>query len=246
VHSPSVSTQLPAQLSIQIPCERKTTAHHQHYHSPASLAYHLSLPPLKLFLDWANSPSATAEIIQLTNTNEPEQWKNTSSSLPNLSVHTPYCLFLFWWHTVDHIFFSLYCWYSQVGKGHPVKICNHVSCSLHTSLLSHFFSICTGKHLCFFFSCHLPVTILVWLIHNLLSYNSRGASKGTAQVEFRRNKDSTKAFQQYNKVKAQFLPSQPPCLLSTRLLNLETNISPTISQRLIDQSFLFFSLFNLF
>lgn len=32
-----------------------------------------------------------------------------------------------------------------------------------------------------------------------LSYDSRGTSKGTAQVEFRRNDDATKAFQQYNK-----------------------------------------------
>ena len=34
----------------------------------------------------------------------------------------------------------------------------------------------------------------------ILSYDSRGASKGTAQVEFKRNEDATKAFQQYNKV----------------------------------------------
>jgi THO complex subunit 4 len=54
----------------------------------------------------------------------------------------------------------------------------------------------------------------------ILSYDSRGASKGTAQVEFKRNEDATKAFQQYNKVKAQFLPSQPPCLFRTRLSNL--------------------------
>ncbi|KAI7944493.1 hypothetical protein MJO28_010188 [Puccinia striiformis f. sp. tritici] len=32
-----------------------------------------------------------------------------------------------------------------------------------------------------------------------LSYDNRGTSKGTAQVEFRKNEDSTKAFQQYNK-----------------------------------------------
>ncbi|KAH9823924.1 hypothetical protein DFH28DRAFT_1077794 [Melampsora americana] len=32
-----------------------------------------------------------------------------------------------------------------------------------------------------------------------LSYDNRGQSKGTAQVEFKRNDDATKAFQQYNK-----------------------------------------------
>ncbi|CAH7675500.1 hypothetical protein PPACK8108_LOCUS10519 [Phakopsora pachyrhizi] len=32
-----------------------------------------------------------------------------------------------------------------------------------------------------------------------LSYDNRGVSKGTAQVEFKRNDDATKAFQQYNK-----------------------------------------------
>lgn len=34
-----------------------------------------------------------------------------------------------------------------------------------------------------------------------LSYDNRAQSKGTAQVEFKRNDDATKAFQQYNKVR---------------------------------------------
>ncbi|CAH7666957.1 hypothetical protein PPACK8108_LOCUS1323 [Phakopsora pachyrhizi] len=33
----------------------------------------------------------------------------------------------------------------------------------------------------------------------VLSYDNRGVLKGTAQVEFKQNNDSTKAFQQYNK-----------------------------------------------
>lgn len=34
-----------------------------------------------------------------------------------------------------------------------------------------------------------------------LSFDARGTSKGVAQVEFKRNEDATKAFQQYNKVR---------------------------------------------
>ncbi|KNZ63861.1 uncharacterized protein VP01_1090g3 [Puccinia sorghi] len=52
----------------------------------------------------------------------------------------------------------------------------------------------------------------------ILSYDSRGASKGTAQVEFKRNEDATKAFQQYNKVTFY-------ALLNRRLIRFRTGRS---------------------
>lgn len=44
----------------------------------------------------------------------------------------------------------------------------------------------------------------------VLAYDSRGQSKGSAQVEFKKNDDATKAFQQYNKVRRprRFQPCQ--------------------------------------
>ncbi|KAI8443060.1 hypothetical protein BY996DRAFT_6436116 [Phakopsora pachyrhizi] len=49
-------------------------------------------------------------------------------------------------------------------------------------------------------------------------YDNRGVSKGTAQVEFKQNNDSTKAFQQYNKVEIVVDPARiPPPPLSNRV-----------------------------
>lgn len=51
-----------------------------------------------------------------------------------------------------------------------------------------------------------------------LSFDARGASKGVAQVEFKKNEDATKAFQQYNKASslygqdAAFEPHPDPSL----------------------------------
>ncbi|OAV95447.1 hypothetical protein PTTG_04640 [Puccinia triticina 1-1 BBBD Race 1] len=70
-----------------------------------------------------------------------------------------------------------------------------------------------------------------------LSYDSRGASKGIAQVEFKRNEDATKAFQQYNKrlidqnrpMKVEIVvdPSRiPPPPLSTRVAPANKQTAP--------------------
>jgi RNA recognition motif-containing protein len=79
-----------------------------------------------------------------------------------------------------------------------------------------------------------------------LSYDNRGASKGIAQVEFKRNEDATKAFQQYNKVTFIPLTSSPlSALLNHHLFpRHQLTLLPTISQRLIDQSSLFRSSFT--
>ncbi|KAI8457151.1 hypothetical protein BY996DRAFT_8434362 [Phakopsora pachyrhizi] len=55
-----------------------------------------------------------------------------------------------------------------------------------------------------------------------LSYDNRGVSKGTAQVEFKQNNDSTKAFQQYkkrlidqNRIPGQLITNRTNLLLPT-------------------------------
>ncbi|KAG0144764.1 hypothetical protein CROQUDRAFT_79602 [Cronartium quercuum f. sp. fusiforme G11] len=73
-----------------------------------------------------------------------------------------------------------------------------------------------------------------------LSYDNRAQSKGTAQVEFKRNDDATKAFQQYNKrlidqnrpMKVEIIvdPSRiPPPPLSTRVAPAPKQAVATVS-----------------